>query len=73
MDHTTINLIKAIELLLIAGHIPAPATHPDRWTFQGGSEIHIVLAEALTEARIATGMDQPDLHPLKEQSDTQAY
>jgi hypothetical protein len=58
MDHTTINLINAIELLLIAGNIPAPANHPDRWTFQEGSEIHIVLSEALFEARIASGMDK---------------
>jgi hypothetical protein len=59
MDHTTITLINAIELLLIAGHLPAPSNHPDRWTFQEDSEIHIVLTEALAEARIATGLDNP--------------
>jgi hypothetical protein len=62
MDHTTISLNNAIELLLIAGRITDPANHPARWTFQGDSEIHIVLTEALSEARIATGMDKPDLH-----------
>jgi len=64
MDHTTISLINAIELLLIAAHIPASGTHPDRWTFQENSEIHIVLTEALAEARIATGMDKPDPNPI---------
>lgn len=57
MDHTTISLINAIELLFIAGHIPAPANHPDRWTFQEGSEIHIVLTEALAQARCSLGID----------------
>ena len=66
LGQTTIGLINSIELLLIAGHIPAPSTHPDRWRFQGNSEIHIVFTEALTEARIATGMDKPDPNPIAE-------
>jgi hypothetical protein len=58
MDFTTCALIEAIELLLAAGHIPAPGNHPDRWTFQENSEIHVVLTEALMDARIATGIDK---------------
>jgi hypothetical protein len=68
MDHTTITLINAIELLLIAGHIPAPAKHPNRWTFQEDSEIFFVLTEALAEARIAIGMDKSDPKPIEAHS-----
>ena len=64
MDFTTCALIEAIELLLAAGHIPTLGSHPDRWTFQEGSEIHAVLIEALQDARIATGMDTPAAEPI---------
>lgn len=64
MDYTTRTLIEAIEFLLSSGHIPAPHHFPDRWTFQEGSEIHIVLTEAVSHARIATGMDKPALEPI---------
>ena len=56
MDHTTCQLINAIEFLLTAGHLPAPGNHPDRWTFQQDSEIHVVLTEALQQAKIVAGM-----------------
>ena len=62
MDHTTTALIQAIEFLLTAGHIPALGNHPDRWTFQEDSEIHLVLVEALQDARCAIGMDMPIIH-----------
>jgi hypothetical protein len=56
MDHTTRQLIKAIEFLLAAGHISAPDNHPGRWTFQEDSEIHIVLTEALEQAKVISGV-----------------
>jgi hypothetical protein len=62
MDHTTLDLISAIDFLLRFGHAPAilPGL-PDRWAFQEGSEIHIALTEALEQARIAVGIDIPAL------------
>ena len=64
MDYTTRALIEAIEFLLSAGHITAPENHPDRWIFQQDSEIHLVLTEALTDARIATGIDKPAVESI---------
>jgi len=64
MDFTTHQLINAIEFLLVSGHIPAPGKYPDRWTFQEDSEIHLVLTEALRDARIATGIDTPVADPI---------
>lgn len=59
MDETTKQLIEAVEFLLSAGHIPAQGNHPDRWVFQQNSEIHLVLQEAVRDARIACGLDRP--------------
>ncbi len=63
MDHTTISLINAIEFALVAGKVSAPDGNAGRWTFQEGSEIHLVLVEALQDARIATGMDKANSQP----------
>jgi hypothetical protein len=60
MDYTTMLLIEAIEFALTAGKISAPDEHADRWTFQEGSEIHIVMIEAIRDARLATGMETPN-------------
>lgn len=59
MDHTTADLIAAIEYLLSAGHKPAPGKHPDRWMFQEGSEIHLQLQEVVNQARCALGTTAP--------------
>ena len=51
MDHTTVDLLSAIDFLL------KQAKQGERWTFEQGSEIHLVLAEANTQARIALGIE----------------
>ena len=56
MDHTTIDLLSAIDFLLRHGN-----TGPDIWRFEEGSEIHIALVEAETQARIALGIDRPEI------------
>ena len=53
MDHTTVDLLSAIDFLL------RQAKQGERWMFEEGSEIHLVLAEANTQARIALGIDRP--------------
>jgi len=56
MDHTTIDLLSAIDFLLRHGN-----TGPDVWHFEKDSEIHIALADAVTQARIALGIDRPEI------------
>ncbi len=56
MDHTTIDLLSAVDFLLRYG-----STGPDVWRFEKDSEIHIALADAVTQARIALGIDRPEV------------
>ena len=56
MDHTTIDLLSAIDFLLRHGN-----TGPDIWRFEKDSEIHLALADAVTQARIALDIDRPEI------------
>ena len=56
MDHTTIDLLSAIDFLLRHGNIG-----PDVWRFEKDSEIHLALVEAMDQARIALGIDRPEI------------
>ena len=56
MDHTTIDLLSAIDFLLRHCN-----TGPDVWRFEKDSEIHLALADAVTQARIALGIDRPEI------------
>ena len=56
MDHTTIDLLSAVDFLLRYG-----STGPDAWRFEKDSEIHLTLVEAKDQARAALGIDRPEI------------
>ena len=56
MDTITVDLLSACDLVLRHCHRP-----DDTWTFESGSEAHIALADAVTQARIALGIDRPEM------------
>ena len=56
MDTITVDLLSACDLVL--RHCRRP---DDTWTFESGSEAHIALADAVTQARIALGIDRPQM------------
>ena len=55
MDHITVDLLSAADFLLRHGN------KGQGWKFEEGSEIHIALADAVTQARIALGIDRPEV------------
>jgi len=56
MDRITIDLVSAIDFLLRYGK-----TGRDDWRFEKESEIHLALVEAMDQARIALGIDRPEI------------
>jgi len=55
MDHVTVDLLSAADFLLRQGN------KGQGWRFEKDSEIHIALADAVTQARIALGIDRPEV------------
>ena len=56
LDHITVDLLSAVDFLLRYGN-----TGGDDWRFEKDSEIHLALVEAETQARIALGIDRPEV------------
>ena len=56
MDHVTIDLLSACDLVLRYCKSP-----DSTWTFEEGSEAHLALTEAITQARAALGIDRPEV------------
>ena len=59
MDHTTRNLLEVAELILHRCKNDGQPT--PTWAFEQGSEAHEVLTEAVTDTRIALGIDRPQM------------
>ena len=56
MDHVTIDLLSACDLVMRYCR-----RSDNTWSFEEGSETHIALVEAVTQARIALGIDRPEV------------
>ena len=56
MDTITVDLLSACDLVLRHCHRP-----DDTWTFESGSEAHIALAESVTQAKLALGINRPQM------------
>ena len=56
MDTITVDLLSAVDFLLRQGRTVSGAFY-----CEPGSEIHLALTEAHTQARAALGIDQPEM------------